>query len=68
MGDLTINIHGKDLPLAQVMELAELIEKYPDGTWHYADCGCCICFHPVKGEGSGYLIGSDGGKEYHQID
>lgn len=52
-----------DMPLSQIMAIARLGNDYPGATWHFAECGCCVCFHPVNSPG-GWLIGSDGGSTY----
>lgn len=56
---------GVELPLPQAIALAELSDKHPGSTWHLADCGCCVCFHPAGDPTRGYVIGEDGESDYH---
>lgn len=55
------------MTLPQQAELVRLSLEHPGSTWHFNDCGCCVCFHP---EGkthnkTGYIIGADGESEFH---
>lgn len=52
---------------AQLAELVRLTLKHPDSTWHFNDCGCCVCLHPEGREHNktGYVINSDGDVSFH---
>jgi hypothetical protein len=57
------------LPTEQLAELLRLTQLYPASTWHFADCGCCLCLHPDGTDAShGFVIGKDGGSDYVKED
>jgi hypothetical protein len=50
------------MPKPQRATLVRVACMYPPGaTWHWADCGCCVCFHPGGDRSCGWLIDADGG-------
>lgn len=55
-----------DMPLAQALAVAALSKEHHGSTWHFANCRCCVCFHPGGDVSRGWLIGSDGEAEYHE--
>lgn len=54
------------LPEPQLLTLARLAAIHSTYTWHMADCGCCVCFHPDADTSRGYLIGADGEADYKE--
>lgn len=56
----------RSLPRPQLLKLAQLSVVNPGSSWHFADCGCCVCFHPGGDTSKGWLIGADGDAEYHE--
>jgi hypothetical protein len=59
MSDVLFPLHGGEVSLAQITELARLAEVAGEGRWHwhYNDCGCCLTLH---GPDYAYVIGRDG--------
>lgn len=53
------------LPLEQAETLASLCKQHPGSTWHFNDCGCCICLHPGGDKSQGFIINFDGDAELH---
>ena len=69
MGELNITLpNGVTLPLVQVLRIGELSRKLGDAEWHVNDCGCCVTVHPKGQHDRGYVIGSDGGYDWHEAE
>lgn len=58
--------NGREITLAQALELVRLAEEHPGSTWHLAECECCVCFHPYGEVRRGWVIGPDGESEYRE--
>jgi hypothetical protein len=54
-----------ELEPAQLEALGRLAKEHPRSTWHFNDCGCCICVHPGGDLDQGYIINSEGDVSHH---
>jgi hypothetical protein len=50
-----------EMPVDQVLTLGAIAQEHPGSTWHFNDCGCCVCLHTPDGS---WVIGPDGESEY----
>jgi hypothetical protein len=55
------------MPEPQVREVVRLHKLHPDCSWHFNECGCCVCLHPDADDSSrGWIIPPSGESEYHE--
>lgn len=73
MSELNVTIetpHGPvTLPFAQVAAMGDALRDLrargaEPVTWHFNECGCCVSVH--GGDGAGWVIGQDGGADWHE--
>lgn len=55
------------MPFDQALTIGRLSIEHPDSSWHFNECGCCVCLHPGGEKTRGWIIGSDGEAEYHEV-
>jgi hypothetical protein len=68
MGDLRITLpSGVEVTFMQALRIHELGEKLGEYEWHLNDCGCCVTVHPRGNHHAGYVIGSEGDYDWHEI-
>lgn len=48
---------------AQGATIGRLRDRHPNATWHFNDCGCCVCVHPEGDIASGYVVNDEGRAE-----
>ena len=48
----------------QLDSLLGCLNRQPNSTWHFNDCGCCVCVHPGGDPTRAYIIGDDGEFDY----
>lgn len=57
---------GSDMPLVQIIALADLARAFPGSIWHFNDCGCCVCLHPGGDKSQGWIVNPSGDAELHE--
>ena len=56
-----------EMPKPQVLTLLAITTEHPGSTWHFNDCGCCVCIHPGGDKAKGYIVGPDGEFDYSEL-
>jgi hypothetical protein len=48
--------------------VAELATHEWLACWHFNECGCCVSVHATPRYSGGFVVGRDGGVDWHNLD